>query len=192
MNLKKLLAIAALALSTFMSIGVASAQADVAYTFNFYSSGAFTGPAADTYQYQVQLLANPTDGTVDQFTYLGAGPKGNLTNYTSAIYDFPGITGGYVNSATDYKFQVDYIGPRYGLYATSAGLDYGTGVMYGGQVSGFASTNGVGGVGDILAPLAVGAPEIDGSLAPKVGFLLGCLFLMFGRKKQNTEALMTA
>ena len=37
----------------------------------------------------------------------------------------------------------------------------------------------------------VGAPEIDGSLAPKVGFLLGCLFLMFGRKKQNSEALIT-
>ena len=36
------------------------------------------------------------------------------------------------------------------------------------------------------------APEIDGSLAPKVGFLLGCLFLMFGRKKQNTEPMMTA
>ena len=30
---------------------------------------------------------------------------------------------------------------------------------------------------------AVGAPEIDGSLAPKVGFLLGCLFLIFGRKR---------
>ena len=37
-----------------------------------------------------------------------------------------------------------------------------------------------------------GAPEIDGSLAPKVGFLLGCLFLMFGRKQQNTEPMMTA
>ena len=37
-----------------------------------------------------------------------------------------------------------------------------------------------------------GAPEIDGSLAPKVGFLLGCLFLMFGRKKQNTESMLTA
>ncbi|MBU3548873.1 hypothetical protein [Polynucleobacter sp. P1-05-14] len=37
-----------------------------------------------------------------------------------------------------------------------------------------------------------GAPEIDGSLAPKVAFLLGCLFLMFGRKKQNTEPMMTA
>ena len=31
------------------------------------------------------------------------------------------------------------------------------------------------------------APEIDGSLAPKVGFLLGCLFLMFGRKRSNLE-----
>ena len=37
-----------------------------------------------------------------------------------------------------------------------------------------------------------GAPEIDGSLAPKVGFLLGCLFLMFGRKKQNSEPMLTA
>ena len=37
-----------------------------------------------------------------------------------------------------------------------------------------------------------GAPEIDGSLAPKVGFLLGCLFLIFGRKNQNSEPMMTA
>ena len=37
--------------------------------------------------------------------------------------------------------------------------------------------------------LATGAPEIDGSLAPKVGFLLGCLFLMFRRKKQDLELL---
>ena len=35
-----------------------------------------------------------------------------------------------------------------------------------------------------------GAPEIDGSLAPKVGFLLGCLFLMFGRKKQHTGSTL--
>ena len=39
---------------------------------------------------------------------------------------------------------------------------------------------------------SAGAPEIDGSLAPKVGFLLGCLFLMFGRKKQSSEPMMTA
>ena len=32
-----------------------------------------------------------------------------------------------------------------------------------------------------------GAPEIDGSLAPKVGFLLGCLFLMFGRRNKTSD-----
>ena len=52
----------------------------------------------------------------------------------------------------------------------------------------------LGGGTDTAASFSVsgGAPEIDGSLAPKVGFLLGCLFLMFGRKKQNTEPFMTA
>ncbi len=33
------------------------------------------------------------------------------------------------------------------------------------------------------------APEIDGSLIPQVSLLLGCLFLMFGRKKQNVQYL---
>ena len=47
-------------------------------------------------------------------------------------------------------------------------------------------------LGTMTANIAHGAPEIDGSLAPKVGFLLGCLFLMFGRKKQNAELMLTA
>ena len=56
---------------------------------------------------------------------------------------------------------------------------------------GFASTNST--AGNIAGSPNTGvAPEIDGSLAPKVGFLLGCLFLMFGRKKQNTESLLSA
>ena len=36
------------------------------------------------------------------------------------------------------------------------------------------------------------SPEIVGTLAPKVGFLLVCLFLIFGRKTQNSEPMMTA
>ena len=44
----------------------------------------------------------------------------------------------------------------------------------------------------VVQVVGAGAPEIDGSLAPKVGFLLGCLFLMFGRKQQNTEPMMVA
>ncbi|MBU3549111.1 hypothetical protein [Polynucleobacter sp. P1-05-14] len=42
----------------------------------------------------------------------------------------------------------------------------------------------------ITGDVNVGAPEIDGSLAPKVGFLLGCLFLMFGRKRSNSETAL--
>jgi len=49
-----------------------------------------------------------------------------------------------------------------------------------------------GGQGATITLATGGAPEIDGSLAPKVGFLLGCLFLMFGRKKQDAEPMMTA
>ena len=57
---------------------------------------------------------------------------------------------------------------------------------------GFSSGNNTAGsiAGSPITSAA--APEIDGSLAPKVGFLLGCLFLMFGRKKQNTEPMLTA
>ena len=36
------------------------------------------------------------------------------------------------------------------------------------------------------------APEMNASLVPQVGLLLGCLFLMFGRKKEVVEPMMTA
>ncbi|MBU3549113.1 hypothetical protein [Polynucleobacter sp. P1-05-14] len=47
---------------------------------------------------------------------------------------------------------------------------------------------------DQVTPYAVlvsggGAPEIDGSLAPKVGFLLGCLILIFSRKNHGAHSL---
>jgi len=195
MNLRKLLTSAVFVLGAWMSVGVASAQ-DTAYTFNFYSGGgAMGGAASGTYQYQVQLLANSATGTVDNFTYLAAGPTGNLTDYSSIIVPVDGaVSTGTVKSATDYNFQVGYLQSGYSvgqqaLWVKSSGIDYGPAGFYGGQVSGFVST---GGKADFFAPLAVGAPEIDGSLAPKVGFLLGCLFLMFGRKKQVAEPMMTA
>ena len=37
-----------------------------------------------------------------------------------------------------------------------------------------------------------GAPEIDGSLAPKIALLLGCSYLMFGRKKHITEPFLAS
>ena len=33
-------------------------------------------------------------------------------------------------------------------------------------------------------------PEIDGALIPQVGFLIGCLFLILGRRHKNTEPIL--
>lgn len=43
----------------------------------------------------------------------------------------------------------------------------------------------VGGGSDHGTTFAADVPEIDGSLLPKVGFLLGCLFLIFGRRTKS-------
>jgi len=45
--------------------------------------------------------------------------------------------------------------------------------------------------GSMTSSLAA-VPEIDGALIPQVGFLLACLFLMLGRRKENTEAMLSA
>ena len=56
----------------------------------------------------------------------------------------------------------------------------------------YSAGRGVGYVAMSTVVSPGGAPEIDGSLAPKVGFLLGCLFLMFGRKKHNPEPILAS
>jgi len=54
------------------------------------------------------------------------------------------------------------------------------------------STLGPGGTYAVATTSSAGVPEIDGALAPKAGFLLGCLFLMFGRKRQDLAPASTA
>jgi hypothetical protein len=59
----------------------------------------------------------------------------------------------------------------------------------GGAVNMNAANTVTGGITTIYS--GGGAPEIDGSLAPKVGFLLGCLFLIFGHKRQDPNSRVT-
>ena len=89
--------------------------------------------------------------------------------------------------AGDLKMQLG----NYGQYSPP-GSDIGILFAYAPPVAGTGSASGYTVVPIEYWSTTAGAPEIDGSLAPKVGFLLGCLFLMFGRKKQNTEPMMTA
>ena len=138
---------------------------------------------------------------------------GNEYSYNGVNYDISSVSTSYSADSTLLNSQPWFTGPSgRSSVAQSFALAVGTNVgspafayYWDGSQVGFLTYLGPGVLdGSILnsatttdnyavATLhSVGAPEIDGSLAPKVGFLLGCLFLMFGRKKQNTEALLTA
>ena len=114
----------------------------------------------------------------------GSGSAGNGQAPTS----FELLSSSHLNSALNYGYDLSfkYIGAsvqaRIWYCSETLGCPY---FGAGGSQNGSSSTQGTFSAG------YSGAPEIDGSLAPKVGFLLGCLFLMFGRKKQHTEALIT-
>ena len=101
----------------------------------------------------------------------------------------------FLNSTSDYNFNIGFYGPTgisgQAFIQPSTPSISGGGLMFGG-----ASYSDLFGPPPDYTPIVSGpfasAPEIDGSLAPKVGFLLGCLFLMFGCKKQVLESMMIA
>ena len=156
-----------------------SVYAQVTETITF-SSGAFAGQSYSVTETGAPFPGassfNSTNmawfGNIDlaQALAKAAATDSVLINYANAHY--AGNTPFFASSADGSS--------AHGFFANSSTAPTETNYAYGGW--------GVLATGSAVA----GAPEIDGSLAPKVGFLLGCLFLMFGRKKQNTEALLTA
>ena len=127
------------------------------------AGGAITYYDLSVTGYNSSFISTPWWGSKDTATLFATAVGGNL---------------GYPNTGWSPLFQ----------YGSTAEVAINSSGTIGGNPS-FAPTAGW---TYTTATLHAGAPEIDGSLAPKVGFLLGCLFLMFGRKKQNTEALLTA
>lgn len=84
--------------------------------------------------------------------------------------------GGYVNSTSDWALYYTFINGAQTTYVLLQSSPLATNEVLAPSGNYYGSNN---------ATLSLAAaPEIDGSLAPKVGFLLGCLFLMFGRRKQ--------
>ncbi len=144
-----------------------------------------------------QTYTGVVNGTNYDFTAVTANPRS---------YDFSSQP--WYNSSSLAADFATAVGTNLGADTVNniRGTNYGPIFIYGGGGGYFtfdALSSGV--VTDAYKPInssstvyvtatvhGGGAPEIDGSLAPKVGFLLGCLFLMFGRKKQNTEPMMAA
>ena len=114
-------------------------------------------------------------------TYSSYTPITGPTSLSDLTFTANGIN--YSFGTTGTMGLIPASTPPAGTYVTLIGNGVGPNLLptanYAQAVQVWSSTSG-------------GAPEIDGSLAPKVGFLLGCLFLMFGRKKQNSEPLISA
>ena len=117
-----------------------------------------------------------------------AGLFASAVGSSSGLTNMGGMAGPYFSYS--YAYSVDRI-----TVDNLLGFTQNTAICLGGCSGGW-QTMVSDGIPSYYASATVntsaGAPEIDGSLAPKVGFLLGCLFLMFGRRKQNTEPMMTA
>ena len=195
MNFKKLLAVVVIAMSTWFSAEV------VAQTYG--ANDCPTGCPATNFNYTWATTINPnTGGYLDTVsvggsdytvyavygtynglasTYLTSTPwyTGNSTlalQFTTAVNGQLGQAGGA--SPTNVGVLFAYAAPTYAaLSGTTVPITF----WY--SETPLAAPGGSG---------SLGAPEIDGSLAPKVGFLLGCLFLMFGRKKQNSEPMLVS
>ena len=205
-SLKKLLLVSITLLLGVMSDGVMASPPTTNYDFSASLStggtitAVFTADNSQTYYSgtvnpftNVSSLVDNGSAAVAYFPYSsmdsGAtftqygvlGINGNLHVGSSMI--FTNSSGQYVALAmNNFNGVGNFTGTgSYGVYST-LGLAQASFTTGGGPV----------GLTNVGWGVSSGAPEIDGSLAPKVGFLLGCLFLMFGRKKQNTEPMMTA
>ena len=162
--------------------GVGAAQAVVTdYNFSFNSANDAIGSGTLENSNGTWSLINST------FTVSNSYPGGQFTaNTPISMYSPTSVTPSGVPTSfmfvtnTTQENTLTFTGGLHG-FGQFTTLSYGDPS----NIS-ISSTNNSSGIS------LAGAPEIDGSLAPKVGFLLGCLFLMFGRKKQNTEPMMMA
>ena len=175
-SLKKLLLISITLFLGVMSNGV---RAQTTYDFTFSNDGSndpgnVSGVFTVTSGYITGISGSVTgtsagSGTLSSIYYVA--PDHNIFSYPTTPYlDDKGV---YFDTSIG-KYELFYSVWNSAYYLTSITGCY----------------NGC--IGTLTVSPSVGAPEIDGSLAPKVGFLLGCLFLMFGRKKQNSEPMLTA
>lgn len=163
MNIKKLIAAVVFALGAWMSVGAVQAQTT---NYDFSSNGQLL----DTLGYVYGTFQTNSSGDVTSGTIYSNGNQ--LVPYA--------VLGNYLTNTVTFVVSPDWL------------RIYGPQTLVNGNNLSVQSSYSSGTITCTSGCPSSGAPEIDGSLAPKVGFLLGCLFLMFGRKKQDSEPMMTA
>ena len=177
-SLKKLLLVSITLLLGVMSDGVMATAPTTNYDFTFSNDGS-NDPG------NVSGVFTVTSGYITGISGSTTGISGGDVTLNS-IYSATGIHNKFDYPTTPYLGGKLYFTTSVGNYV----MEYFSGSTYVLQGGGTAKGCLLSCTGTLTVSLSTGAPEIDGSLAPKVGFLLGCLFLMFGRKKQHTGSTL--
>ena len=181
-TMKKLL----LALTTTV-LGVLSgtASADTSYNFSDTFSGGdrpgvYTGTVTvtDDISHVVLGFSNlKIDNVSIQSSWDGMGGANSNQN------------AGYIVNTSSYTFIYSY-NNGYGARISNLGHPYGSYSYGDNESTGFINQSLI-----CVSNCSVGggvAPEMNASLIPQVGLLLGCLFFLFGRKREVVEPLLTA
>ena len=167
------------------------------------SVSAYAIPTTTYYDFSASgSVVNPTltpTSTNYSFSFLLSSTDGTSLNFVSGTYDGSAVTSNSPNNIGTMSGGIlstlAPLGIDSGFSGLVNGVDIGKTIRSSSititEYYSDTASNRTGSNNSYIFQVS-GAPEIDGSLAPKVGFLLGCLFLMFGRKKQNTEPMMTA
>ena len=180
---------------SFEFVGSSTREYPTDFVTGFGGSASLIFTVDNTSSMITNVAGSVSNGSVDgsgnlNRYHVSMDPKytlsGNNVYYPSASYvlDIQGVN---FSSDNGYLFNLasaSSSGPGYPGYILTSSVN--------GPVGGLTEFFLPGGGTDTSYGSLSAAPEIDGSLAPKVGFLLGCLFLIFGRKKQNTEPMLTA
>ena len=222
MDLKKLLTAVVFVLGAWMSVGVAQAQTNYDFSltfgyptqldpqpgFEYLAQVRGTGIDANNNGILSSLNVTSIQTVTPDFNFVTYVTTYSSTSSATILFDPSNPAGSYMGtnyyagtagpvSLSDLTFTanginysfgttgpIGYVLPPAGTYVSLLGDGVSPNLL-------LTADYGTVGLSTTVSP-SVAAPEINGSLAPKVGFLLGCLFLMFGRKKQKTEPMLAA
>ena len=217
MNLKKLLAsIGLIAIALGFSAGTwASGFANPTQSFvgeyggTYYDFSIVYGDANHAHL-DATYMPWYGSGQVLADAYLSAA-LASATTYAGNLNNANWLAGNSGNSiyAFNYRNDAHTLAEAFyksgGSYTSNAALPAGTGYYYltATVVTGGATPSNLPSLNGYVLPVAnyfydhapgVGgvAPEMNASFIPQVGLLLGCLFFLFGRKKEVVEPMLAA
>jgi len=213
MNIKKILTVAVLIIGTFLGTSPVYAQTGTSYDFTttigsyFDGTTVWNGPAsfsgAFTLGSQVDTTyagGSPTPAPAGIYS-ITFDPTIRFNNSTTSSFTPWGNTQQFYYNINTNSFFNGAVGAGTGSYlsyAYNSDPNYAWNPTYSAPVGGIfggASSLQTGSYPSVYTSSTIepaGAPEMNASFIPQVGLLLACLFFLFGRKKENTDAILTA